>query len=951
MNTRRALAASLALCLSPALAAPERWTALPATGRPALAVMGDPGRSAFSTATPTVLRNLGYRVRLVWSVPPNDPLAQRLLPVLLIERQHFTREQYDALRTYVHHGGGLVLIGYAANWLDVNGNQRRDQTEPAITGAHGAGGLVDVVGAGRVAETFMLKELQPVAGDPLCLGLEAVTWATPAMAQGCNVVTLKPTTGTVACRMVRQRFDWAKGPGEVEDGLHDVVVHSEFGSGRALWLGWTGIASAARQDNAAARCLLRNAIAWAAQDVDLAVRPDDADPIESQLWSPTPGRFTRAVAPDTPPRSNSVETMLCHFTGRWHKLFGPPAVFAQWLAERHVEIIRVNVAACSVALYPSAVRAVDEWAPSKEFRESTGRDMLADLAAELHGRGIKLCGDYNHFSDRFRPGGDLGLPRAVDKDGQPSASFYCWLSPEFAQRTRELVTELFTRYELDALVLEDDHMPPCFCEPCLDGFRRFCEERNVACADPRQMDPKADAPMFRLFGRYRALRYYEQLVAPMREIIHQHRPGAKLGAWVGRWMRESRHGYSRAGLAPCVDFAWHMAYVDPPDVADDVWSDLANLSRYGTEQGAAMRPKGPAEYTIQGLTAALESGAYVIGVYPELIKTAADPGYQGMAHVFARAEAMWAERYERRLASLGHVVALCTERQLLPRERRLLLAQAGFDLREARLYDDGRRVSDLAPLLAGAHAVLAAQDVMLTDDDLAELERFTRAGGGLYLDPWALGTKPEFMAGDIVASSAERTDADAWLQRFGMALGDAVDVAWMSLRADHPALRGIGASAAVFGWCRRVTATAAALGTIGRDMASQAPVLCAGTLGKGRVLCFGGGSQDIWSTDLLPRLCRWLAGVEHISVTARRAAGVRAEAGFANTGDQPFAGTLGIALPRAAKALSVTVGAKPAEVVSTTTWGSMRYLYVPVEIKPGQSLQITVTADRQLGSD
>jgi len=300
---------------------------------------------------------------------------------------------------------------------------------------------------------------------------------------------------------------------------------------------------------------------------------------------------------------------------------------------------------------------------------------------------------------------------------------------------------------------------------------------------------------------------------------------------------------------------------------------------------------------------------------------------------------------------VGHVVALCAERQLLLRERRVLLARAGLDVREARLYDDGRRVSGLKPLIADAQAVIVAQDVMLTDADLAELERFVRAGGGLYLEPRAFTTKPEFMAGDIVAKSGERADADAWLKRFGFTLGDDVDVQWMSLRSDHAALRGIDASAPVFGICRRVSGTKPSICTIGRDTATQAGALCAGALGKGRVVCFGGVGDGVWSADLLPRLCRWLVRAEGLSVKSRRVDGARAAATFANIGDLRYSGTLGIALPRAANALDVAAGGKPAQVVQATTWGSMRYLYVPVEIEPGQSLEITVTADRRLGSD
>lgn len=49
--------------------------------------MGDPGRSDFTNGTPAVLRDPGYRVRVVWSVPAGDTTAQPLFPVLLVERQ------------------------------------------------------------------------------------------------------------------------------------------------------------------------------------------------------------------------------------------------------------------------------------------------------------------------------------------------------------------------------------------------------------------------------------------------------------------------------------------------------------------------------------------------------------------------------------------------------------------------------------------------------------------------------------------------------------------------------------------------------------------------------------------------------------------------------------------------------------------------------------------------
>ena len=342
MNTGRVLVALHALFLLPTLAAAEQWTQPSAGGPPRLAVMGDPGRSSFSSATPAVLRDMGYRMCVVWSVPPADPVAQRLLPVLLVERQHFTKEQYGRLRAYVRQGGGLVLIGYAANWLDTNGNQRRDKAEPEIRSKSGSGGLVDIVGAERVGETFLLRELRPVLHDPLCEGVEAASWHNPSMRDSCNCVTLRATTGTVACGMVRRKHDWSTGAGQVDAGVHALVVRREAGRGRCVWVGWTGIVGATRKGNRAAGRLLRNAIAWTVRGANIATQPGDADTPESQLWTPKPGRFAAAFDPAAPVRSDNVRTMMCHYTGRWHKVFGPPAQFAQWLADHHVEIIRVN---------------------------------------------------------------------------------------------------------------------------------------------------------------------------------------------------------------------------------------------------------------------------------------------------------------------------------------------------------------------------------------------------------------------------------------------------------------------------------------------------------------------------------------------------------------------------------------------------------------------------------
>jgi len=912
--------------------------------------MADPGRDEFTTRTPAVLRELGYRVRVLWSAPNGDEVTRRMFPVLFIERAHLTAEQYEALREYARAGGGLVLVGYAANWLDADGNQRRDRGDPEITGEHGSGGLVDIAGAARSGLTYIIRELQPVTGDPLCDGVDAQSWNEPGMRRGGNVVTLKPTTGTVACRMVRQYHDWSKGAGDVEPGLHDLVVRREAGAGRVVWLGWTGIVNAARQGQASARRLLRNAVAWTARDTDLTAQANDGAPTEAKLWEPEPGRFAAAFDQGAPPATNNVETMLCHFTGRWHKLFGPPAQFAQWLADRHVEIIRVNVAACSRVLYAgSEVANTEEWPTSREYRDETGRDLLADLVDELHRRGIQLCGDYNHFSDRYRPGGDLGLPRAMDREGKPSNRYYCWLSPAFARRTQELVTELFSRYALDSLVIEDDKMPACYCEACLDGYRRFCAGRGVAHQDPRQMDAKKQPVQWRLFARFRASRYYAQVVGPMRDAIHAQRPDAKLGVWVGRWMRETHNGYSQVGIAPFVDFEWHMAYVDPPGVADAVCSDLANITRFGTEAGAAMSPKkGNAQYTISGLTAALESGASVIGVYPQFIKTAADPGYDGMAQVFARAEAMWADRYERRLASLGSILMLCAENELPAQAWRVRFAEAGLDLRAVRLYDDGRRISELKPVLADAQVVLATHDLLLSDDDLAELERFVRAGGGLYVVPWALRTRPELIAGDIVAKRVERGDVDAWLKRFGVRAGATTDVSWLSLRSDRGPLAEAKASLPVFSSCLRLEAAVPSVSTVGRATADHAPVLCAGELGKGRVACFGGLGRGSWSATLLPQLCLWLARAESVRVTGRRIEGQRAIVTFTSTGERPFAGPLGIALPATAAAGAVTVNGKAVGIAYETRWGSLRYAYVPVEIAPGGTAELAVISDRPL---
>ena len=84
MNSFCVLAVLVAPFVLPALGSAERWTRPPADGEPSLAVIGDPGRREFSSTTPAVLRDLGYRVRVVWSVPPADPTVLRLLPTLLV---------------------------------------------------------------------------------------------------------------------------------------------------------------------------------------------------------------------------------------------------------------------------------------------------------------------------------------------------------------------------------------------------------------------------------------------------------------------------------------------------------------------------------------------------------------------------------------------------------------------------------------------------------------------------------------------------------------------------------------------------------------------------------------------------------------------------------------------------------------------------------------------------
>ena len=954
---RSAVLAGVALCLLPASVRGDDWTRPPVSARPSVTVVRDPSRTEFSYRTPAVLRQMGYRVRAVWSVPGADEATQRRFAVLVVERIHFTTEQYDALRAWVRNGGGLVLIGYGANWLDADRNQTREPTDPEIVGEDGAGGLVEVVGAARVGATFLLKRLQPAEGDPIAAGVEAVSWDKPAMAKHCNVVTLQPTTGTVACRMVRQKRGGDRGPGEVDEGMHALVVRRECGRGRAVWVGWTGIVGAARKGNAAAVRLLQNAIAWAARGADVALGPDDGKDGEAQLWQPTPGRYLAAFRTGRRPRSDNVQALMCHFNAgspdnSWCKVIGPPAEFAAWLAEHHVEIVRINVAARLGTLYASKVDGMQEWRVSGDYRRETGRDMLTDLLTELHKRGIKLYGDYNHLKSPGKGAApDVGLPRAVGRDGRADDTRFCWLSPEFTRRTCDLVAELFTRYEMDGLMVEDDHMPVCFCERCLEGFARFCRQRGATCVDPRTLDPKKQPTLWRLFGRYRAQCYYEQVLGPMRRTIHRCRPGATLAVWVGRWMRETGHGASRAGMAPFVDLECNMAYVDPPGVADAVWSDLGNLPAADAEaeEGAAMRPEGPADFTVRGLTAALESGSSVIGVYPEFDKKAREcPGYEGMAHVFARAEAMWADRYERQLAGLGDVVFLCNEDTPLPRDQRVALARAGLCLRQARLYDDGRRVADLKSLLTKTQAVIAATDLMLTDEDLVELERFVRAGGGLLVTPQALTTRPEFLAGDIVARCAQRTESGSWLMRLGVTLGDSVEVHWMALRAGHAAVRGAQSSVAIFGPCRRVSAAGASSHTVGRDQATEAPVLCARTLDQGRLVCFGGSADGLWDTDVLPRLCRWLARTEDVRVESVRTEPHRATVEFVNAGKERFAGLLGIALPAAAEAGQVTLNGKPVPTIRRVTWGSAQYVYVSASLDPGQTATLSIGSDRVL---
>lgn len=924
-----------------ASALPQTWTPLDtASVRPSLTVMADPGRTSFTYGTPRVLRGLGYRVCVVQGVPAAPPL-QQYFPVLLVERQHFTAEQYEELRDYVRHGGGLLLVGYAANWLDQDQNQVRDAPDPEIRVEGGSGGLTELVGGARIGVTGCLKQFIPVEGDPLVEGLAEVTFESPTMGDGMNVVPLRATTGVAAVRMRRTEYDYNEGPGDLIPETVDLVVRREVGEGRVLWTGWTGLITATRRGNETAGRLLANMVTWLRQGVDLQRTVAELAGAEG---GGEEGPFMRAFDARTPPRTDNVTTLLCHYTGRegWYNEIGGPEAFAQWLADRNVEVVRINVYGRTWSIYPLDLPGPVTLEYALDYLREHDRDLLPDLLAELHECGIRLIGDYNH------PHHLEVLPPVVDAEGKPHPKLACWLRPEFAERSLAIVRKLFGETDLDGIVIEDDGMPLCFCEGCLAEFRDFCREQSVEPLDPREFDLKERLDIARLYGRFRGQAYYDRILRPMREAIHRLRPGAKLCAWVGRWMREASTGYDRYGLAGCTDALWHMAYLRPEGVHEHVSADLA-LAGGLIDLGAAIRPFREPDnlaLTPQCLSAALQAGAQVVGTYPEFTKAGDHPAHEATGEYFARAEHAFADWYLQRLASLGDVVIPSASDQPLAPELQAALARSDLVVRQVALYTHGRRIAPFAERMGEPDALALLVNGGFQAEDLTAIDSMATQDAGLLVQPGSFGSRPELTAGGIMTGNTlqyEPPTGGPW-----PSFGERVVIGPLSLRADHPAV-AVDRSLAVGGSVARVQLPGHAQ-PLGRTEGGG-EVLAAAQTEARRVVAYGGDLAQIADQDrgtLVAGLLRWLVAAEYIQVESRELSGDTATVTFTNAGKAQFRGWLGIGLPAAALAQALALDGQPVEAQRMIRHGPLRHLYVRTVIQPGDTATLQVRADRSL---
>ena len=230
---------------------------------------------------------------------------------------------------------------------------------------------------------------------------------------------------------------------------------------------------------------------------------------------------------------------------------GSPARLADYLQSLHATTVQPLLRGSSgEAWYKGMPEDQADDLLAKQYRGN----FLADLISECHKRGIKVIGGV--YFDDATPVRMYPETARLDRQGSAMKDQYgrtlaCFNNPKGQQHSLATIRQLLDDYELDGVILDDNFeldQGDCFCAWCKDDFRRYCDAKGIAYADPAQA---SDGAAWRQYRREATL----ALAAKVRQIAREH--GVPAGGWVGS-------GMGSTYLSASFDFLGGMVYTEPP---------------------------------------------------------------------------------------------------------------------------------------------------------------------------------------------------------------------------------------------------------------------------------------------------------------------------------------------------------------------------------------------------
>jgi hypothetical protein len=294
-------------------------------------------------------------------------------------------------------------------------------------------------------------------------------------------------------------------------------------------------------------------------------------------------------------------------------------------------------------------------------------NFLADLIGECHKRGIKLIGDI--YFDNAEPVRTHPETARIDRKGNVVKNQYdrplaCFNNPTGQGHTLGTIAQLFENYQVDGVVLDDNFeldKEECYCAYCKDAFRKYCEARGIAYADPALAEG-ATAAAWREH-RQEATRV---LAAKVRAIAGAH--GLPAGGWVGTSM-DATH------LRQALDFLGGMVYTEPPRAARAPLSVLGDCGFICL----LWAPGADPQEMVGEVRDAVHAGCAAVGFWIR----AEDGGYEmdavrseAMRRAFGSVEEEWLAFYRDSILS-GDTRFVVLEGKLGPGELTLKLRNTG----------------------------------------------------------------------------------------------------------------------------------------------------------------------------------------------------------------------------------------------------------------------------------